>query len=158
MTSEAEKELIAKNKCKKKKTPRRKRKSRYKTGFHFSLKCKNPNNIFQYRSGWELTFGISLDDDPNVIEYEYETLKIPYILNNRTGKIRWYIPDFIVTYKNGDKIICEVKNTSCVNNIMVVKKAKAAELWAQKNGYTYKILTGDVITLLEKAQKVKKKV
>lgn len=153
MTTDNEKALIARNKSKKKAPgTKRKRKSRYKTGFHFSLKCKNPNNILQYRSGWEKTFAISLDSDPDVISYEYETLKIPY-LKNINGKQRWYIPDFIVLYSNGLKVIVEIKNTSVVNNSTVQKKAKAAELWAKRNQMTYVMLTGQAISVLEKAQR-----
>ena len=155
MTTNEEMTLIAKNKGKKK-ASKRKRKSRYKTGFHYSPKCKNDKGIFEYRSGWEETFSFDLDSDSSVLEYEYETIKIPYILNNKTGKIRYYIPDFIVTYKDGRKVIYEIKNTSAAKNIMVVKKAKAAELWAQRNGYQYKMLLGDVISQLEKKQKALK--
>lgn len=153
MTILEEKTLIAKNKKKKKSSDtKRKRKSRYKTGFHFSLKCKNPNNILQYRSGWEKIFAVSLDMDPNVISYEYETLKIPYIKSVKTGKQRWYIPDFIVTYVTGPRMIVEIKNTSVVNNSTVQKKAKAADAWAKRNNYQYVMLTGPAITMLEKLQ------
>jgi hypothetical protein len=152
--TDAEKALIAKNKAKRKVVKKRKRGKFYKTGFHYSPKCKQ---IFEYRSGWELTFAKDLDSDSTVVSYEYETIKIPYILNPKTGKTRYYFPDFIVTYTDGRKVIYEIKNTSKLNNVTVIKKAKAAELWAQRNGYQYQILAGETISLLEKKQKVKAK-
>lgn len=150
MEKTAEQLLREKNQSRPKKLKKRRR-SRYKTGFHHSPKCAK---IFEYRSGWERVWAIDLDNDPNVVSYEYETIKIPYILNNKTGKIRYYIPDFIVTYINGAKIIYEVKNTNAMKNITVIKKAKAAELWAQRNGYQYQMITGEIILLLEKKQKL----
>lgn len=59
------------------------------------------NNIV-YRSSWELSYMFMLDIDPNVIAIGSEECIIPY--RDVNGKIRRYFVDFLVKYKNDDKI------------------------------------------------------
>jgi hypothetical protein len=112
----------------KKKRKTRRKKSHYKTGVHNSPKAKHPIN---YRSGWEKVFCMHLDQDPNVVSYAYEPYKIPYIANSRSHRVRFYLPDFEVTYADGTKKLIEVKRASAVNNLLVVKKAEAARRWCE---------------------------
>jgi hypothetical protein len=86
----------------------------------------------EYRSGWELEVAKYLDLDPKVKEYEYESITIEYLSNTRTGKIRTYYPDFLITYKDGTKKLVEVKRRDKLNDPKVIKKAKAAEAWCAK--------------------------
>lgn len=72
-----------------------------------------------------------LDDDITVASYEYEPYKIAYIANVRSSKVRFYIPDFVVTYTDGSVKIIEVKRTSALNNNVVMKKAEAAKRWCE---------------------------
>lgn len=139
---------------KKRKTRRRKKKGRYHTGTHSSLKCKN--SPMKYRSGWELTVAKHLDNDPLVLCYEYEAIKIPYISNKKSGKIRNYLPDFYVTYLDGRKVLIEVKRISSLNQLTVKKKAEAAKLWAYKNNCEYIFWTDPIIKALKKIQKARK--
>ena len=132
------------------KKKRKKKKGHYKTGIHIAKKCVQP---IKYRSSWELTVAIHLDNDPTVKSFEYESVKIPYMLNVRTRKIRNYIPDFIVQYIDGRKVIIEVKRTSALNNLIVMKKASAAREWAAKNGMEYVFWTNKIIEQLQKIQK-----
>jgi len=134
---------------------RRRKKRHYKTGVHNSPKCSSP---IKYRSGWELAICIYIDEDPNVIEYSYEPFKIPYISNKKCAKIRNYIPDFLITYKDGHKILAEVKRQDKLNDLIVKKKIEAGKQWAaQQKNITYQLWTDNMILPLLKLQKLKKK-
>lgn len=140
----------------KRKRKRRKKKGggRYHTGLHSSPKCRN--SPMKYRSGWELTVAKHLDSDPLVDFYEYESIKIPYISNVRRGTLRNYLPDFLVTYTDGRKVMVEVKRTSALNQVTVQKKAAAARVWAVKNQAEYTFWTDPIIKALQKIEKAKK--
>ena len=109
-------------------TRKGRKKFHYITGTHVSPKSKHP---VEYRSSWELYVCKHLDDDNAVASYEYEPYKIAYISNVRSSKVRFYIPDFVVTYVDGSIKIIEVKRTSALNNIIVMKKAEAARRWCE---------------------------
>lgn len=126
---------------------RRRKKSRYKTGIHRSPKCFTP---IEYRSGWELEVCKFLDSDPSVKEYGYECVVIQYLSNPRTGKVRSYYPDFLITYTDGTRKLIEVKRKDKLNDPKVLKKAKAAEIWAKANKVTYEFWTNTVISVLKK--------
>jgi hypothetical protein len=111
----------------------------------------------KYRSGWELTVAKHLDENPEVLHYQYEAIKIPYILNKRTGKIRNYLPDFYVTYTSGRKLLIEVKRNSALNQLLVKKKEAAARLWAMKNGSEYEFWTDQIVLTFQKIQKAQEK-
>jgi len=110
----------------------------------------------KYRSGWELTVAKHLDNDPLVDYYEYESIKIPYISNKRSGKIRNYLPDFFVVYTDGRKVLIEVKRLTALGQLLVQKKADAAKLWAHKNNAEYAFWTDPIIKTLQKIEKAKK--
>jgi hypothetical protein len=107
----------------------KKRKKFYKEGVVKISKCQNP---IQYRSGWEHDFSLLLEQDPNVIQVEYETLRIPYISNRRTQKIRTYIPDFLITYADGSRKVIEIKRGDRVESKIVLLKKFAAENYLAK--------------------------
>lgn len=130
-----------------KKKVARKRRSHYHTGTHASYKSITP---VSYRSGWELTVAKFLDYDPNVIAYAYEALAIPYVSNLKSGKVRRYYPDFFVKYKNGVKLVIEVKRESHLTNATVIKKAEAAKKWCEQYGYQYQFWTNKDIEKLRK--------
>lgn len=135
---------------------KKKKKSHYKTGVHISPKCVKPIN---YRSGWELVVAEYLDKHPDVISYEYESLILAYKSNLSTGRIRKYYPDFFVTYKDGTRLLVEVKRQNQVNNITVQKKAQAAIEWTKKQpggNVSYQIWTESIEplkTLIHQAKK-----
>ena len=124
---------------KKLKSRKRKRKSRFKRGIHNSIKLVNPPA--KYRSGWELAYMIWLDASPAVLNYEYESLKIPYVSNIKTGKLRNYIPDFLVRYVDGRICLVEVKPIKRLTTLPVKKKLGAAQQWASAHGVTLEIVT-----------------
>lgn len=132
---------------------RRKRKSHYITGIHHSPKCPTP---IKYRSGWEWTVAKYLDQDPEVLSYEYESLNIRYAV---AGKYRTYTPDFLVLYKSGKKVIVEVKRADKLTDRKVIAKATATRKWLRENkldDYDYQFWTNAVIEGFEKLLEIKK--
>lgn len=125
----------------------KKKKARYNTGIHISPKSNMP---IKYRSGWEKYVCLWFDSDPNVVEYFYEQIKIPYVANIKTNKVRIYYPDFFVVYKSGEKKIIEVKRQNQINNIKIQKKTNGAILWCQKNQMIFEFLTDPKIKELIK--------
>jgi len=116
---------------------RRKKKSRYHRGVHTSPiagECK-------YRSGWEQKYMEHLDADPDVIVWSYEKLVIEYISNQRIKKVRKYYPDFQIVYKDGHKVVVEIKPSRKLQQASVVKKVRAAKEWCTNHDVTYKVLT-----------------
>lgn len=60
----------------------------------------------EYRSSWECRIMKYLDNNPSVLAWNYEGLRIPYFDPSRQ-KRRNYIPDFYVKYKTKDGKIKE---------------------------------------------------
>lgn len=114
-----------------------KRKCHYHTGSYESIK----GGIVNYRSGWELLYAKYLDSDPTVTEFSYEQLNIAYLSNKKTGRIRHYIPDFMVTYIDGRVVLVEIKPLRRILNPTNVKKFAAAKEWAILHDVQFQILT-----------------
>lgn len=115
------------------------------------IKINKCEKEIEYRSGWEKQVSLMFDIDPEIINVEYETLRIPYISNVRTGKVKIYLPDFLITYLDGSKKIIEIKRDDRVNTKVVKLKEAAAikfingnmyntiyEIWTKKQIDTYK--------------------
>lgn len=119
---------------------------------------KEPRAV--YRSGLELEYFKTLDKNPNVIKWGSEEIVVPYFFENAWHK---YYVDLFVIFKNGDnikKFFIEIKPYSQTIEPKVNKrkkpmtilyeakqwaknkeKWKAANEYAQKNGWEFKILT-----------------
>ena len=132
---------------------KRKKKSRFKTGVYISTKCTNgPVN---YRSGFELVVCQYLDQDPTVREWSYESFKIQWVSNTKTGRIRLYIPDFLVIYYDGTTKLVEVKGENFVNRPAVQKKARMGTSWALRNNAQYEMWTDKKIAAMKKIVEAK---
>lgn len=117
----------------------------------------DPTRI-QYRSSWELTTFMFLDNHPSCIGWLSEGLSIPY-RNPLTGRWTMYVPDILAVYvdKNG-KQHCDLieikplketpgykakrldehtKLTQAIN----AAKWQAATQYAAKRGWTFRVLT-----------------
>ena len=119
----------------------RKRKKKRKGHYHRGTYVSRIAGECKYRSGWELKYMEYLDADPNVAIWTYEKLKIEYISNQKTKKIRTYYPDFQVVYANGKKVVIEIKPLRKLQQLSVVKKIRAAKEWCSTNDVDYKVLT-----------------
>lgn len=122
--------------------------SKYKQGYYDarrSTKYRGPSLLIPYRSSYEYRFILYCENNPNVVEWSYETLKIPY--KDPTGKLHNYYMDFIVKYKNGSTYLIEVKpytQTLPQRNAAYRKnslKWEAAKNYANERGFTFMIVT-----------------
>lgn len=110
-----------------------------------------------YRSGWEFKFMSFCDNNPHIIKWASEAVKIPY-KDPFTGRGTVYVPDFFIQYidKNGkmNTELIEVKPANQTikeqvgknrnNQIQFAKnqyKWRAAYEWCNKNGVKFRILT-----------------
>jgi hypothetical protein len=121
----------------KKVAKKRKRRGHYNRGEYTSPIA----GLCKHRSGWELAYMVYLDGNPEVERWEYEKLRIEYISNLRTGKIRNYIPDFYVEYKDGRREVVEIKPKRKLDQATIRKKTSAAGSWCSQRGISYVILT-----------------
>ncbi len=122
---------------------RRKRKKRYKTGEHHSTKLLN--GPAKYRSGWEAIYMVWLDNNPHVVSYEYESVRVSYISNYKTGKTRLYTPDFLVNWDDGHATLVEVKPTKKLDQLTIKRKAEAAKVWCSEHNAIYEFITEDTL-------------
>lgn len=110
----------------------------------------------KYKSSWELYFMNFLDSNPNIINWGYETIKIPYY-NPFKKKTSYYYPDFFVKYmdKNGNlhhelieikpstEFIKESARTrsqklSCILN---EHKWNEAKKWCEKRNIFFRVIS-----------------
>lgn len=117
---------------------KRRKKKRYHTGVYVSTKT---GQACKYRSGWELVYLQWLDAHAAVKTFGYESVKIPYISNVRSKKLRNYLPDFLVEFTDGSLQLVEIKPKRRVPQATVQKKLKAAQSWCQEHGVTLVVLT-----------------
>ena len=122
---------------------------------------KNPakyvgKGVPRYRSGWELSFMIFLDNNDNVMQWASESIQIPY-RNPVTGKQSIYIPDFLITYRTRQNtLIAEVieikpKKQSIIESkmsnrdrmVVAINYAKwdSATKWCNRNGLKFRVIT-----------------
>lgn len=104
-----------------------------KRGYYKSKK----SDIEEYfHSSWEEKLMELLDDDLNVISWtKKHNIVIKY---KHDGIFKSYLPDFLIEYLDGSKVIEEVKGY--IENIEVFKLKKiACEKFCLENGFKYKI-------------------
>ncbi len=122
-------------------TKRKKRRRRKSGHYHTGLYDSTKGGQCKYRSGWEFSYLQFLDANVEVLTFEYEKLKIPYISNIKTGKVRNYIPDILVSYVDGKKHLVEIKPKKRLDQVTVKKKLAAATIWCSAHGVTLEIIT-----------------
>lgn len=109
-----------------------------------------------YRSSWEYTFASFCDNNPAVIQWTSEGLRIPY-KNPVTGRNTVYVPDFLIVYvdKNQQKHteLIEIKPTheSTFESARTYKdklsvainmaKWAAADAWCRTKGIRFRVVT-----------------
>lgn len=122
---------------------------------------KNPqkyvgNNVPMYRSSWELSFMNFVDNNPNILKWASEAIKIPY-RNPLNGKQTVYVPDFFIQYldknnkmqvelieiKPASQQLIEKVGKSKVNQAMFIKnqaKWAAANIYCKQQGIKFRVL------------------
>ena len=123
-----------------------------------------------YRSNLERIYMLWLDSNPNIISWGSEAVVIPYI-KPIDGKLHRYFIDFNFTIKDRDnklhKFLIEIKpqrqceppknhgnkkkSTFLYEQVTYATnqcKWAAADQWAKKNGYTFKVITENQVKAL----------
>lgn len=122
---------------------------------------KNPEKYMgkrlpSYRSSWEYTFMSFCDNNPAVLNWVSEGVKIPYF-NPVSGKQTIYVPDFLVVYIDANQRqhteLVEIKPSkeatmesarSYRDKLMVamnMAKWAAADSWARANNMRFRVVT-----------------
>ena len=110
-----------------------------------------------YRSSWEHAFMTFCDNNPGVIGWASEAVRIPY-KNPLTGKRSTYVPDFFVQYmdanhrkrsevveiKPSNQSTLEAAGRSKPRQLAVVQnmaKWEAATAWCKQKGIRFRVVT-----------------
>ena len=123
---------------------------------------KNPKKYIgkhkpRYRSGWEMSMMMFLDNHDSILHWASESMAIPY-RNPLTGKPSNYIPDFFVVYENkrGQRVaeVVEIKpkKQSLIESrkasakdraVVAVNHAKwaAAKAYCEQQGFGFRVIT-----------------
>jgi hypothetical protein len=122
---------------------------------------KNPEKYMgkrnpTYRSSWEFAFMNFCDNNPAVLNWTSESVKIPYF-NPVSGKQTVYVPDFLVVYIDANQKqhteLVEVKPSTETtmesarnyrDKLMVainMAKWAAADNWCRANNIRFRVIT-----------------
>jgi hypothetical protein len=122
---------------------------------------KNPEKYMgkrnpTYRSSWEFAFMNFCDNNPAVLNWTSESVKIPYF-NPVSGKQTIYVPDFLVVYVDANQKqhteLVEVKPSTEAtmesarnyrDKLMVainMAKWAAADSWCRANNIRFRVIT-----------------
>jgi hypothetical protein len=110
-----------------------------------------------YRSSWEFTFMTFCDNNPAVLHWASESVKIPY-RDPLTGKNTVYVPDFLIVYvdknqkkhaelieiKPGNQAIKENVGKNPMNQAAYIRnlaKWEAAQAWCKKYGLRFRVVS-----------------
>jgi TnsA endonuclease N terminal len=127
---------------------------------------KNPNKYLGnksplYRSSWEFAFMKMCDENPAILKWASEAIKIPY-RNPFTGKHTVYVPDFFIHYIDAqgrthtELIEVKPKNQTSIaeakksvrnqaHAVLNAAKWEAARAWCKQNGVMFRIVNeGDI--------------
>ncbi len=97
-------------------------------------------NFEKYDSDLERRMMDRLEHDPHVTKWmKRRGVTIPWIDGQKHQ--RRYVPDFLVQYEDGRKVVIEVKDPSRIDSNDVQRKRKAAEMWCKQRKMEYVIAT-----------------
>lgn len=102
---------------------------RGRTGYYTSLKTKETEF---FHSSWEFVRMQELDEDPTVLHWTKKH-KILIPLGSISGKPKKYIPDFLITYLEGKKVLEEVKGFVKDKELFKLKCEKTMEFLENSN-------------------------
>ena len=92
------------------------------------------------RSSWERKFAVWCDTNPDVIRWSTEYTNIKY-WDTQQNKERRYFPDFFVEFKDGRKIVVEIKPSNQLKVINNQDKWIAAKEFCEYHGYEFVVMT-----------------
>ena len=108
-------------------------------GYHESTKV---GRVY-YMSGWELRRWQELDDDPEVITYQRSPCGIPYLWEGSTHR---YVPDVLIHYQDGSKVLEEIKPLSLLvaahkGQAKLLAKVAAGSNFAASQGWAWRVFS-----------------
>ena len=99
---------------------------------------RSPYGSETYDSLLERDYMIELEHDPAVKEWtKRHDIEIRYTF----GWLRRYLPDFLVTYKDGSKELHETKGLPLLFWVSTRLKRRSAEAYCAECGWKYKLVT-----------------
>lgn len=109
----------------------------FNKGKHFSSKM---NREMCYRSSWEKNVYEYLDEDNAVVVYDSEPFYLKYY-STTDKQHRNYIPDILITYKDGERKLIEIKPTYFLDAQINKDKFKAAREYCDVRGIIFEVWT-----------------
>ena len=100
----------------------------------------NKSQYPEYRSSWELKFFKFLDKNSDVEYWTSEPFAISY-MSPKDGKIHRYFPDVLVKFKNGKKLLVEIKPDYQTSDPINLAKWESAKNFCQQYGLEFIVLT-----------------
>lgn len=107
-------------------------------GNSFTYHSNKFNRTYKGRSNLELYCIQWADSDDSVKDLEYESLSIEYTFNN---KIHNYIPDFLITFTDGKKLLVEIKPYDKLNDPKNIAKWESARKYCSQVGWDFTVWT-----------------
>lgn len=104
---------------------------RGRKGYYKSTKT---NELEYYHSSWEFVRMQELDEDSTVLHWTKKH-KILISIGEIDGKIKKYIPDFLITYLDGKKVLEEVKGFVKDKELFKLKCEKTMEFLENSNDF-----------------------
>lgn len=104
---------------------------------------KNGGKTVYLRSSYESIYVRMLDSDDDVISWEYEPFRLPYLFEGRT---RNYVPDFLITKTSGEKTLIEVKPSLLTETPTNIAKQNAAFEWCKLNNVSFQTVTESTLS------------
>ena len=99
----------------------------------------NKGPIPEYRSSWELKLMKWCDINEEIEYWTCEPFAIQYS-SPKDNKPHRYFPDFLIKFKNGKKVLVEIKPSSQWDDPVNVAKWAAAEKFCQQYGLEWKVM------------------
>lgn len=122
------------------------RKGKWYQGIYQSPKSRKLNN---FKSSWELKLYQFLDYSPLVETWDSECVQIPYYLK---GRYKLYYPDVLIN----KTLLLEVKPKHQISTAMNQAKFKYAKRYCDQRGWTFQIITKELMTPVYLTEQVKK--
>lgn len=149
ITSQEERVLVKSLAKKKKKVNVYFNKSKNGTPKYFNgdFYSKKNDEVFKYRSSYELAYFHQLEEDEKVQSYMYEPFEVAYV--DFYKQQRNYRPDLMILHTDGSIIIAEIKPSTMLGDFDVQAKAAAARKFIKEHykdiDITYRFITEKTI-------------
>jgi len=115
----------------------------YTRGTFFSVKN---GKAIPYKSSSELQYLKWLESNPDVVNYEYEPVRIPYLFEGRQHTTR---PDFLVHYTDGHTELVEVKMEWRLSDLQEQVKIQIMKKYAEETNCLFRLILGKDLDTLD---------